>query len=62
MDDGIQEAFARIRDKQYEEGILEDGYAGVISYGICFCKKAVSWGCIAEPMMKSVNLTVSVEI
>ncbi len=43
MDDGIREAFDQIRDKKYEEGILDEGYAGVISYGICFCKKS----CIA---------------
>ena len=40
MDDGIQEAFGQIREKKYEEGILDDGYAGVISYGVCFCKKS----------------------
>ncbi|MBQ8945241.1 MAG: AAA family ATPase [Lachnospiraceae bacterium] len=44
MEDGIREAFDQIRDKKYEEGILDDGYAGVISYGICFCKKS----CIVE--------------
>ncbi len=44
MQDGIREAFDQIRDKKYEEGILEDGYAGVISFGICFCKKS----CIVE--------------
>ena len=44
MDDGIREAFDQIRDKKYEEGILDDGYAGVISYGICFCKKS----CVVE--------------
>ena len=43
MDDGLQEAFDQIRDKRYEDGILEEGYAGVISFGICFCKKS----CIA---------------
>ena len=43
MDDGLQEAFAQIRDKKYEEGILDEGYAGVVSYGLCFCKKS----CIA---------------
>ena len=26
--------------KKYEEGILDDGYMGVKSYGICFCKKS----------------------
>ncbi|MBQ8945913.1 MAG: PD-(D/E)XK nuclease domain-containing protein, partial [Lachnospiraceae bacterium] len=43
MDDGLQEAFGQIRDKRYEDGILEEGYAGVISFGVCFCKKS----CIA---------------
>ena len=40
MEDGLMEACTQIRDRKYEEGILEDGYAGVISYGICFCKKS----------------------
>ena len=40
MEDGIREAFAQIDEKKYEEGILDDGYAGVISFGVCFCKKS----------------------
>ena len=44
MQGGIEEAFRQIKDKRYEEGILDDGYAGVISFGVCFCKKA----CILE--------------
>ena len=40
MQEGLEEAYKQIRDKRYEEGILEDGYAGVKSYGICFCKKS----------------------
>ena len=40
MQDGIREAFDQIRDKRYEEGVLDDGYMGVKSYGICFCKKS----------------------
>ena len=40
MDDGIQEAFKQIKDKRYEDGVLEDGYAVVLSYAICFCKKS----------------------
>ena len=40
MENGLEEAFAQIRDRRYEEGILEEGYAGVISYAICFCKKS----------------------
>ena len=46
MDDGIKEAFNQIKDKQYEEGILDDGYAGVVSFGVCCCKKS----CIIELM------------
>ena len=46
MQDGIEEAFQQIRDRKYEEGILDDGYAGVISFGICFCKKS----CIVKRM------------
>ena len=40
MQGGLEEAFAQIGTKRYAEGILEDGYAGVVSYGICFCKKS----------------------
>ncbi|MBR1568194.1 MAG: PD-(D/E)XK nuclease domain-containing protein, partial [Lachnospiraceae bacterium] len=40
MEAGLQEAYDQIREKRYEEGILEDGYMGVVSYGICFCKKS----------------------
>ena len=46
MDDGIKEAFDQIKDKRYEEGILDDGYAGVVSFGVCCCKKS----CIIELM------------
>ncbi|WP_408072050.1 AAA family ATPase [Butyrivibrio sp. JL13D10] len=41
MEDGIEEAFDQIKTKKYEEGILDDGYAGVVSFGVCFCKKSV---------------------
>ena len=44
MDDGLDEAYKQIRDQRYEEGILEDGYYGVISYGVCFCKKDCIFG------------------
>ena len=44
MRDGIKEAFGQIRDKRYEEGVLSDGFFGVKSYGVCFCKKA----CVIE--------------
>lgn len=40
MEDGLAEAFEQIRTQRYEEGIIADGYAGVISFGICFCKKS----------------------
>ncbi len=40
-----------IRDQKYEEGVLEDGYAGVISFGICFCKKS----CITERIRKIIS-------
>ena len=40
MDDGIKEAFDHIKDKRYEEGILDDGYAGVVSFGVCCCRKS----------------------
>ncbi len=40
MEAGLKEAYAQIKDKEYEEGVLEDGYMGVKSYGICFCKKS----------------------
>ena len=44
MSGGIQEAFGQLRDMRYEEGILNDGFFGVKSYGVCFCKKS----CIIE--------------
>ena len=44
MNAGLEEAFAQIRDKKYEEGILEDGYNGVVSFGGCFCKKSAVFG------------------
>ena len=48
MEEGLREAYDQIRDKKYEEGVLEDGYMGVKSYGICFCKKS----CIVGRMTK----------
>ena len=40
MEDGLREAYEQIRTQKYEEGVLDDGYLGVKSYGICFCKKS----------------------
>ena len=44
MQGGLKEAFDQIRDQRYEEGVLNDGFFSVKSYGICFCKKS----CIIE--------------
>ena len=48
MEDGLREAYDQIRDKQYEEGVLEDGYMGAVSYGICFCKKSCIVGAYGD--------------
>ena len=40
MEAGLQDAFNQIIKNKYEDGILEDGYIGSVSFGICFCKKA----------------------
>ena len=44
MQDGLDEAFRQIRDKRYADGILEEGYAGVVAFGVCFCKKTCIFG------------------
>ena len=46
MEDGLQEAYDQIIDRKYEEGVLDDGYLGVKSYGICFCKKSCIVGAL----------------
>ena len=46
MEDGLQEACDQIKDRKYEEGVLDDGYLGVKSYGICFCKKSCIVGAL----------------
>ena len=48
MQAGLEEAFTRIRTKRYEDGILDEGYAGAVSYGICFCKKSCIVGLYHE--------------
>ena len=48
MEDGLQEAYDQILEKRYEEGVLDDGYLGVTSYGICFCKKSCIVGALHE--------------
>ena len=40
MQAGLKEAFDQIRDRRYEEGVLNDGFFSVKAYGICFCKKS----------------------
>ena len=44
MEDGLEEAYEQIRTQKYEAGILEDGYIGSVSYGVCFCKKSCIFG------------------
>lgn len=48
MQEGLEEAIEQIRTRRYEEGILDDGYAGVVSFGICFCKKSCIVGLYRE--------------
>ena len=52
MEEGLEEAYRQIRDKKYEEGILDDGYIGSVSYGICFCKKTCIVGRLPETQKK----------
>ena len=40
MEEGLREAFAQIDDKRYEQGVLDEGYLGFVSFGGCFCKKS----------------------
>lgn len=39
IDAGIKEAIKQIDDRHYEDGIENEGYAGYVSFGACFCKK-----------------------
>lgn len=48
MQDGLQEALDQIKAKRYREGILEEGYADVVSFGLCFCKKSCIAGICEE--------------
>ena len=48
MDDGLQEAYKQIRDQRYAEGITDEGYAGCVAYGVCFCKKSCIIGKYTE--------------
>ncbi len=46
MEAGLNQALMQIKEKKYAEGVLEDGYIGSVSYGICFCKKSCIVGLI----------------
>ena len=46
MPEGLDEAKKQIIDKKYVEGIINDGYNGAVSYGICFCKKSCIVGLV----------------
>lgn len=35
-----RQALEQIRDKCYEEELIEEGYSFILRYGICFCKKS----------------------
>ena len=48
MQNGLEEALTQIRQKKYEDGILDDGYIGAVSYGLCFCRKACIVGCVDQ--------------
>jgi hypothetical protein len=39
MEEKCDEALAQIEEKQYAMPYLDEGYAGAVYYGICFCKK-----------------------
>ena len=40
MEEGCQEALKQIEEKNYAEGLFEEGYQNIMKYGICFCKKS----------------------
>lgn len=48
MEAGLREALDQIVDQKYEEGIIDDGYIGAVSYGICFCKKSCIVGLLEK--------------
>ena len=54
MEGGLKEAYDQIRDKKYEEGVLEDGYAGAKSYGMCFCKKSCIVGAYPYDLLRPI--------
>lgn len=40
MEEMCDKALKQIEEKQYVEGLMEEGYQKIISYGICFCRKS----------------------
>lgn len=40
MEQMCQKALQQIEDMRYEACLVEEGYADLIKYGICFCKKS----------------------
>ncbi len=48
MEEGLKEALDQIVLQKYEDGIIDDGYVGSVSYGICFCKKRCIVGLLSK--------------
>lgn len=40
MEEGCREALRQIGEKRYADGLLEEGYAKIVKYGVCFCRKS----------------------
>ncbi|HIX47722.1 MAG TPA: ATP-binding protein [Candidatus Mediterraneibacter caccavium] len=40
MENGCREALRQIEEKRYADGLVEEGYAKVVKYGVCFCRKS----------------------
>lgn len=40
MEEGCREALRQIEEKRYADGLMEEGYAKVVKYGVCFCRKS----------------------
>lgn len=40
MEDKCKEALKQIDEKEYADGLLNEGYEKILKYGICFCQKS----------------------
>ena len=40
MEKGCREALRQIEERRYVDGLMEEGYAKVVKYGVCFCRKS----------------------